>query len=120
MGTWLATRKPQVGTILRIDGDNEGDPPCDIPADNPFTRGGPEEAQAANEKAQADEDTPARQPVILVYGLRNAWQFSFDCETGDMYIADVGQCSEKRSNSSWQTKEPPGPQPKLRPPGGAH
>ena len=34
---------------------------------------------------------PDAAPEIWAYGLRNAWQFSFDMETGDMYIADVGQ-----------------------------
>lgn len=67
-----------LGKILRIDvnGDDfAGDPNRDyaIPDDNPF----------AGAVAGADE--------IWAYGLRNPWRISFDSQTGDLYIADVGQ-----------------------------
>ena len=60
-----------LGKMLRID-VNTGDP-YGIPPSNPF----------------ADES--GARPEIWAYGLRNAWRFSFDSETGDMWIADVGQ-----------------------------
>lgn len=60
-----------LGKLLRID-VNSGDE-YSIPGDNPFTE---------NKNAR-DE--------IWAYGLRNPWRFSFDPETDDLYIADVGQ-----------------------------
>jgi hypothetical protein len=64
-----------LGKMLRIDVD--GGDPYSIPPDNPFV-GNPE---------VLDE--------IWAIGFRNPWRFSFDRETGDMYIADVGQSSRE-------------------------
>ena len=61
-----------LGKVLRLDVDSTADA-YTIPADNPFI------------------DTPETRPEIWAYGLRNPWRFSFDRETGDFYIADVGQ-----------------------------
>lgn len=58
--------------ILRIDvsGDRE---PYGIPDDNPYV------------------DDPSFAPETFAWGFRNPWRFSFDRETGDLWIGDVGQ-----------------------------
>ena len=65
----LTTR---LSKILRIDVD-DGDP-YQAPPDNPF---------ASMDDAAAKD--------IWVYGLRNPWRWSFDRQTGDLWIGDVGQ-----------------------------
>lgn len=60
-----------LGKLLRID-VNKGDP-YTVPASNPL----------ANETVV--------KPEIWAWGLRNPWRISFDSQTGDLYIADVGQ-----------------------------
>jgi len=60
-----------LGKMLRIDVDNGL--PYSIPEDNPF----------ANDDFTLDE--------IWATGLRNPWRYSFDKETGDLWIGDVGQ-----------------------------
>jgi putative heme-binding domain-containing protein len=63
-----------VGKILRIDVDHaENDKPYAIPRDNPFRR------------------TPGARPEIWAYGLREPWRFSFDSQTKDLWVGDVGQ-----------------------------
>ncbi len=76
-----------LGKMLRVDVDNptpfgannlcaadpDGSANYAIPSDNPFF-------------GQAD-----RCGEVLLYGLRNPWRWSFDRQTMDMWIGDVGQ-----------------------------
>jgi glucose/arabinose dehydrogenase len=62
-----------LGKLLRISPQPADGQPYGIPEDNPFVG-----------------DAEAR-PEIWALGLRNPWRFSFDRETGDLWIGDVGQ-----------------------------
>ncbi|HXY94993.1 MAG TPA: PQQ-dependent sugar dehydrogenase [Acidimicrobiia bacterium] len=69
-GQSLHTR---LGKILRIDPTPSSASPYRVPPDNPFV------------------GRKGVKPEIWAYGLRNPWRFSFDAETGDLWIGDVGQ-----------------------------
>ncbi len=85
-----------LGTLLRIDVDGtSGERPYAIPADNPY---------AGNDEGYLEE--------IYAYGLRNPWRFSFDRDTGWLWLADVGQerfeevnIIERGGNYGWDAKE---------------
>lgn len=59
------------GKILRINVD--GASGYTVPGDNPFV---------------SDTSFP---PEVWAWGFRNPWRFSFDRQSGDLYIGDVGQ-----------------------------
>jgi glucose/arabinose dehydrogenase len=66
------------GKILRIDVDTPGTPAppgsgYSVPSTNPFV------------------GNAAYRPEIWALGFRNPWRWSFDRQTGDMFIGDVGQ-----------------------------
>ncbi|MCS6926765.1 MAG: PQQ-dependent sugar dehydrogenase, partial [Candidatus Binatia bacterium] len=61
-----------LGKLLRIDVESARAPYA-IPPTNPFVT------------------TAGHRPEIWALGLRNPWRFAFDRQTGDLYIADVGQ-----------------------------
>lgn len=62
-----------LGKMLRIDVNNTVAPYYKIPPTNPFIG-----------------STTVKEEIIAM-GLRNPWRWSFDKQTGDMWIADVGQ-----------------------------
>lgn len=80
-----------LGSIIRIDVDNEE--PYTIPSDNPFI------------------DSEGRDE-LYAFGLRNPWRFSFDRNTNELFVADVGQDEweeinivEKGGNYGWRILE---------------
>lgn len=80
-----------LGKILRIDVN--ADQSYGIPDDNPFVG---KEAK----------------PEIWAYGLRNPWRFSFDKNSGQLFVADVGQNKfeevniiENGGNYGWKIME---------------
>lgn len=70
------------GNLLRLDVDSSPDPGLAyaVPPANPFVG-----------------QTGVREE-IWAWGLRNPWRFSFDRETGDLWIADVGQAAFEEVN----------------------
>ncbi len=62
-----------LGKMLRIDPRQRDGRPYGIPPGNPFI------------------GLSGARPEIWDYGLRNPWRYSFDRDTGDLWIGDVGQ-----------------------------
>jgi glucose/arabinose dehydrogenase len=63
-----------LGKMLRIDVDSPSDGrPYSIPDDNPFV------------------GRDGARPEVWLYGLRNPWRYTFDQDTDDLWIGDVGQ-----------------------------
>ncbi len=61
------------GKILRIDPRPLPGAPYGVPADNPFV------------------NLPGARPEIFAYGLRMPWRFSFDPQSGDLIVGEVGE-----------------------------
>jgi cysteine-rich repeat protein len=75
-----------LGKRLRLD--VSGAAGYRIPASNPFASNSPQRGE------------------IWAFGLRNPWRFSFDRESGDLYIGDVGQNAFEELN--FQAASSPG------------
>jgi hypothetical protein len=74
------SRNTLLGKILRLAVSGTGQ--ATIPSTNPFV---------GQQGARGE---------IWSYGLRNPWRFSFDRQTGDLYIGDVGQSAREEINAS--------------------
>ncbi len=68
-----------LGSMVRIDVD--GAALYTIPATNPFS---------GNTNCMNGSGTMPC-PEIYAWGLRNPWRWSFDSQTGDLWVGDVGQ-----------------------------
>lgn len=83
-------------TRLTSTRDNEKAKNYSVPEDNPFV------------------NLPWVKTEIYALGFRNPWKFSFDRETGDLYLSDVGNYDweeinlvKKGGNYGWPYKEGP-------------
>ncbi|MEM9689911.1 MAG: PQQ-dependent sugar dehydrogenase [Pseudomonadota bacterium] len=76
-----------LGSMLRLEvrGTGAG---YSIPTDNPF----------AGESPCGPGTNANNCPEIYAWGLRNPWRWSFDPETGDLWLADVGQGAREEVN----------------------
>ncbi|MDJ0941076.1 MAG: PQQ-dependent sugar dehydrogenase [Woeseiaceae bacterium] len=88
-----------LGSMLRIDVSTS---PYDIPSDNPFS----------NENRCGPGFNTQNCPEIYAWGLRNPWRWSFDPDSGELWLADVGQNAyeevnliELGGNYGWRCRE---------------
>jgi glucose/arabinose dehydrogenase len=70
-----------LGSLLRLDVSEPGR--YAIPPDNPFA------------------DGSGGAPEVYHWGLRNPWRFSFDRESGELFVADVGQNAFEEVNRAF-------------------
>lgn len=85
--------KATLGKVLRIDvNGTTGSALYRIPSDNPFA--------SSSALCNATGISPGSDncPEIWAWGLRNPWRWSFDRETGDMWLGDVGESDIEEVN----------------------
>ncbi|MBK8039534.1 MAG: PQQ-dependent sugar dehydrogenase [Verrucomicrobiaceae bacterium] len=81
-----------MGKMLRIDVDNSTpDRNYSVPKDNPFLTLPQQMTLFGVTELAFSKIHPKAKPEIWAYGLRNPWTFSFDSQTGDLWMADIGQ-----------------------------
>jgi glucose/arabinose dehydrogenase len=88
--------KPSESSVLNITSKEDTPRNYSIPRDNPFVK------------------LPWVKTEIYALGFRNPWKFSFDRNTGDLYLSDVGNYDweeinlvQKGGNYGWPYKEGP-------------
>jgi uncharacterized repeat protein (TIGR03806 family) len=80
-----------LGKILRIDiTGTTGSALYRIPTDNPFA--------SSTELCGANGAGSQNCPEIYAWGFRNPWSWSFDRQTGDMWVGDVGESAIEEVN----------------------
>jgi glucose/arabinose dehydrogenase len=100
-------RRVLLGKMLRIDVNSRpGGAPYGIPGGangNPFS---------ANPLCNADGTGIQNCPEVYALGFRNPWRWSFDRQSGDLWVGDVGQdrfeeidLVERNGNYGWDSRE---------------
>jgi uncharacterized repeat protein (TIGR03806 family) len=88
-----AAQRPNtlLGKIIRIDiRGTTGAALYRIPPDNPFA--------ASTALCNANGSGTQNCPEIYAWGLRNPWRWSFDRQTDDLWVGDVGQTAREEVN----------------------
>jgi Glucose/sorbosone dehydrogenases len=79
------------GKMIRIDvNKTTGNALYGIPSDNPYA--------SSTDLCYEDGTGPGACPEIWALGIRNPWRWTFDRETGDIWLGDVGQEAREEVN----------------------
>jgi len=85
--------KTLLGKILRIDiRGTSGSRLYRIPADNPFA------SSTAVCNVNGSSGDTQNCPEVWAWGLRNPWRWSFDRQTGELWLGDVGESEIEEVN----------------------